>query len=116
VFCSNSSLVPSSDFNLNLVSAVLQFNPYNFKTLYLFNHNSVLSDFCAKRFVVTNPIYPLHHIADNTLFSVLFYLFCSIACLQPVDHQVESERSENFQDINFGDLEHQQAGIKGKCP
>jgi hypothetical protein len=28
----------------------------NFKTSYLFNHNSILSDFCAKSFVATKPI------------------------------------------------------------
>jgi hypothetical protein len=33
----------------------LQPNPYHFKTLYLFNHNNVLSDFCAKSFVATKP-------------------------------------------------------------
>jgi hypothetical protein len=86
VFCSNSSLVSSLDFNQNLASVVLQFNPCNFKTLYLFNRNSVLSDFCAKSFIVTKPIYPLHHIVDNPLFAVLFYLFCYIACFRPVDH------------------------------
>jgi hypothetical protein len=50
------------------------------------------------------------------MFDVLFYLFYSIACFQLVDRQVESEPSENFQDINFKDLEQQQAGFKGKCP
>jgi hypothetical protein len=65
---------------------------------------------------VTKPIYPLHHIVDNHLFVVLFYLFCSIAFFQPVDHQVESEPLEIFQDINFEDLEHQQVGFEGKCP
>jgi hypothetical protein len=45
-------------FYLYLISSHvnLQFNPYNFKTLYLFNRNSVLSDFYAKRFVATKPI------------------------------------------------------------
>jgi hypothetical protein len=61
-------------------------------------------------------MYPLHHIVDNHMFFVLFYLFCSISCFQPVDRQVESEPSENFQDINFKDLEQQQAGFEGKCP
>jgi hypothetical protein len=64
---------------------------------------------------VTKPIYLLHHIVDNPLFAILFYLFCSIACFRPVDRQVESEPSENFHDINFEDLEQQQAGFKGKC-
>jgi hypothetical protein len=50
------------------------------------------------------------------MFDVLFYLFCSIACFRPVDRQVESEPSKNFQDINFEDLEQQQAGFEGKCP
>jgi hypothetical protein len=65
---------------------------------------------------VTKSIYPLHHNVDNHLFYVLAYLFCSIACLWPIDRKVESEPSENFQDINFKDLEQQQAGLKGKCP
>jgi hypothetical protein len=67
--------------------------PATFKTLYLFNHNSVLSDFYTKSFVATKPIYPLHHIVDNHLFVVLFYLFSSIACFWPIDRQVESESS-----------------------
>jgi hypothetical protein len=50
------------------------------------------------------------------MFDVLFYLFCSIACFRHVDHQVESELSENFQDINLEDHEQQQAGFEGKCP
>jgi hypothetical protein len=57
----------------------------------------------------------MHNIVDNPLFAVLFYLFCSIPYFRPVDRQVESEPSENFQDINFEDLEQQQAGFKGKC-
>jgi hypothetical protein len=65
---------------------------------------------------VTKPIYPLHHIVDNHLFAILFYLFCSIACFQPVDLRVESEPVENFQDINFEDPEQLQAGFEGKCP
>jgi hypothetical protein len=50
------------------------------------------------------------------MFDVLFYLFCSIACFRPVDHQVESKPLKNFKDINFEDLEQQQAGFEGKCP
>jgi hypothetical protein len=38
-----------------------------------------------------------------------------IACFWPAKHLVESEPVENFQDINFEDLEHQQAGFEGKC-
>jgi hypothetical protein len=60
---------------------------------------------------VTKPIYPLHHIVDNPLFAALFYLFCSLACFRPAD-----DRIENFQDINFEDLEQQQAGFEGKYP
>jgi hypothetical protein len=47
------------------------------------------------------------YIVDNPLFVVLFYLFCFIACFWPVNHQVESELLENFQE---------QARFKGKCP
>jgi hypothetical protein len=36
-----------------------------------------------------------------------------IACFQPVDHRIESELPENFQDINFEDLEQQKAGFQG---
>jgi hypothetical protein len=64
---------------------------------------------------VTKPIYPLHHIIDNHLFAVLFYLFYSIACFWPIDLRVESESVENFQDINFKEPEQQQAGFEGKC-
>jgi hypothetical protein len=64
---------------------------------------------------VTKPIYPLHHIIDNHLFAVLFDLFCYIASFQPADHRVKSEPMENFQDLEFEDLE-QPAGFEGKCP
>jgi hypothetical protein len=39
-----------------------------------------------------------------------------IACFRPIDHRVESELPENFQDIDFEDLEQQQVGFEGKCP
>jgi hypothetical protein len=65
---------------------------------------------------VTKPIYPLHHIVNNHLFAVLFYLFCSIAFFRPVDLRVENEPVENFQDINFEDPEQQQEGFEDKCP
>jgi hypothetical protein len=42
---------------------------------YLFSRNSVLSDFCAKSFIVTKPIYPLYQIIEITLFAILFHLF-----------------------------------------
>jgi hypothetical protein len=45
-----------------------------------------------------------------------FIYFVYIACFLPADRQVESEPVENFQDIDFEDLEHQQAGFEGKCP
>jgi hypothetical protein len=38
-----------------------------------------------------------------------------IACFWLADHQVESEPVENFQDLDFKDLE-QPAGFEGKCP
>jgi hypothetical protein len=38
-----------------------------------------------------------------------------IAYFWPADHRVESEPVDNFQDINFEDLEHQQAEFEGKC-
>jgi hypothetical protein len=63
---------------------------------------------------VTKPIYLLHHIVDNHLFAVLFYLFFSIACFRPIDLRVESEPVENFQDLEFEDLE-QPAGFEGEC-
>jgi hypothetical protein len=42
--------------------------------------------------------------------------FCCIVCFQPVDRRVESELPKNFQDLNFEDLEQQQAGFEGKYP
>jgi hypothetical protein len=39
-----------------------------------------------------------------------------IAYFQSVDRRVESEPVENFQDINFEDLEQQPARFEGKCP
>jgi hypothetical protein len=49
---------------------------------------------------------------------LLFYLiyFIYVACFRPADRHVESEPVENFQDIDFKDLEQQQAGFEGKCP
>jgi hypothetical protein len=58
----------------------------------------------------------LHYIVDNPLFAALFYLFCIFCLFQPADRRVESEPVENFQDIDFEDLEQQQAGFEGKCP
>jgi hypothetical protein len=42
--------------------------------------------------------------------------FCCIACFWPTDCRVEKKLPENFQDIDFDDLEQQQAGFEGKCP
>jgi hypothetical protein len=39
-----------------------------------------------------------------------------IVCFQPIDRRVESELPENLQDLDFEDLEQQQAGFEGKCP
>jgi hypothetical protein len=58
----------------------------------------------------------LHHIIDIPLFDVLFDLVCYLACFRPADYRVESELPENFQDINFEDLELQPVGFEGKCP
>jgi hypothetical protein len=58
----------------------------------------------------------LHHIVYNPLFAALFYLFCSLAYFRPADHRIENELPVNFQNINFEDLEQQQAGFEGKCP
>jgi hypothetical protein len=58
----------------------------------------------------------LHHIIDIPLFAVLFDFVCSPACFGSADYRVESELPENFQDINFEDLEQQPAGFEGKCP
>jgi hypothetical protein len=65
--------------------------------------------------------YPSHDYTEpslraRTFACARFYLFCSIACFWPVDCQVESELSVNFQDINFEDLEQQQVGFECKCP
>jgi hypothetical protein len=54
----------------------------------------------------------LHHIIKIPLLDLflLYYLFLAY------DHRVESELLENFQDLNFEDIEQQQAGFEGKCP
>jgi hypothetical protein len=39
-----------------------------------------------------------------------------ITCFWPIDRCVESELPENFQDIDFEDLEQQQGEFEGKCP
>jgi hypothetical protein len=48
------------------------------------------------------------------MFAALLYLFCSLACFRPADHHIENESPENFQDINFEDLEQQPVGFEGK--
>jgi hypothetical protein len=61
----------------------------------------------------------LHHIVDNPLFATLFYLFSSLACFRladQADHHIENESLENFQDLDFEDLEQQQVGFEGKHP
>jgi hypothetical protein len=42
--------------------------------------------------------------------------FVHIAYFWPVDHHVEGEPPENFQDIDLKDHEQQQTGFEGKCP
>jgi hypothetical protein len=71
----NSDLALGFEFYLNSTPAVFQSSPCNFETPYLFNRNSVLSDFCAKSFVATKAIWPLHNIIEITLFAILFHLF-----------------------------------------
>jgi hypothetical protein len=39
-----------------------------------------------------------------------------IICFWPIDRRVESELPENFEDMEFEDIEQQQVGFKGKCP
>jgi hypothetical protein len=39
-----------------------------------------------------------------------------IACFQFIDHRVKNEFPEHFQDVDFDDIEQQQAGFKGKYP
>jgi hypothetical protein len=39
-----------------------------------------------------------------------------IVCFRCFNSRVESELLENFQDIDFEDLEQQQAAFEGKCP
>jgi hypothetical protein len=39
-----------------------------------------------------------------------------IAYFWPINRRVGSELIENFQDLNFEDLEQQEAGFEGKCP
>jgi hypothetical protein len=56
VFCSNSDLGPGFVFYLISSPVNLQSSPCNFKTRYLFNRNSILSDFCVKSFIATKPI------------------------------------------------------------
>jgi hypothetical protein len=48
------------------------------------------------------------------LFCLIY--FTHIACVRPADRRVESEPVENFQDLDFEDIEQQQAGLEGKCP
>jgi hypothetical protein len=45
-----------------------------------------------------------------------FIYSCSIIYFWHVDHRVESELPKNFLELNFEDIEQQQAGFEGKCP
>jgi hypothetical protein len=45
-----------------------------------------------------------------------FIYLVYFAYFRHADRRVESEPMENFQDIDFEDLEQQQAGVEGKCP
>jgi hypothetical protein len=38
------------------------------------------------------------------------------ACFWFIDRRVENELPENFYDIEFEDIEQQQARFEGKCP
>jgi hypothetical protein len=58
----------------------------------------------------------LHHIVYNPLFARLFIYFVLLIVFWPANHRAESEPVENFQDIDFEDLEQQQARFEGKCP
>jgi hypothetical protein len=58
----------------------------------------------------------LHHIIEIPFLLFCLIYFVYIACFWPADRRVESEPVENFQDIDFEDLEQQQAGFEGKCP
>jgi hypothetical protein len=62
---------------------------------------------------VTKPIQPIHYNVVSPLFAIIY--FCCIACFRLADRRLESESLENFQDLNFEDLEQQQAGYPGKC-
>jgi hypothetical protein len=58
----------------------------------------------------------LHHIIQIPLFAVMFDLFlCYVTYFWSVDHHLESEPPENFQDVDFEDVEQRQAGFDGKC-
>jgi hypothetical protein len=45
---------------------------------------------------------------------LIYFLY--IAYFWPIDHRVERELLDNFQDLNFEDLEQQQAGFEGTRP
>jgi hypothetical protein len=47
------------------------------------------------------------------MFCLIYFVYN--ACFRPADHRVEGEPVENFQDLEFEDLE-QPAGFEGKCP
>jgi hypothetical protein len=47
------------------------------------------------------------------MFCLIYFVY--IACFRPGNRRVESEPVENFNDLNYEDLE-QPAGFEGKCP
>jgi hypothetical protein len=49
-------------------------------------------------------------------FLLCLIYFVYIACFWPIDRHIESELPENFEDIDFEDLEQQQAGFEGEHP
>jgi hypothetical protein len=47
------------------------------------------------------------------MFCLIYFVY--IVCFRPIDHYVENELLENFQDIDFEDHEQQQVEFEEKC-
>jgi hypothetical protein len=47
------------------------------------------------------------------MFCLIYFVY--IVCFRPIDHYVENELPENFQDIDFEDHEQQQVEFEENC-
>jgi hypothetical protein len=102
---------PIQDLFLESFSYVLQFDMHFYIHPYVDKNFILVKSGCYKNL-------SSHRIILLKFLYLLFYIiyFVRIACFQYIDCRIENELPENFQDINFGDIEQHLARFEGKCP